>query len=212
MYSIPAIHSASPFPCGGDLAISTRPTSGRWQVLPRGAMSPVSSSQHRFHRCRGRPGGACRLIGRRTQRPLDHHRQMDRATAGCILVRRKGLVNRGSYCSCPPLNAPDDPSGRDAAPHEDRNRAPVAEAMADNPWAPPGLGLTPSAPVPRLGVCRVWGRWPHPYHHLTAKRGPEAHQPEAGKRGAAFRESIGRVRHFLVFCPRPPRTRVARQT
>jgi len=49
-----------------------------------------------------------------------------------------------------------------------------AEAMADGPWAPPGLGLTPSALVPCPGVCRVYGRRPHPYHHLAPERATEA--------------------------------------
>ena len=37
----------------------------------------------------------------------------------------------------------------------------------------PGTRANPLGPAPSLGVCRVWRRCSHPYHHLALKRGAE---------------------------------------
>ena len=44
------------------------------------------------------------------------------------------------------------------------------KASRDGPWAPPGSGLTPSALVPRPGVCRAWeGAAPIPPSRCQAR-------------------------------------------
>jgi hypothetical protein len=60
------------------------------------------------------------------------------------------------------------------APREGRTHVAVCRSHGRRPLGTPGTRANPLGLSPSPGVCRVWGRWPHPYLHLTAGRATEA--------------------------------------